>query len=208
MSAWDQQNDPQSMIYAMHREVTGQILNLLDGLYSNVEDGLFELAYRSADDGQRRRCFDLMRELRFRRGGLVKGFARIMDKTREQWFDTFTDESVQQEHSMDEVIMRLAEKSQSHFGGVLQSISERTAVATGRDFAPYDEVPISPRRVSHAFVRSCRSLKLDDASIEIVLELFGRFVLDGLGNIYGDCNLKLQAAGFLTADEILQASGA
>jgi hypothetical protein len=196
------------MIHAMHREVTGQILNLLDGLYSNVEDGLFELAYRSGDDGQRRRCFDLMRELRFRRGGLVKGFAKIMDKAREHWFESANDVPDQQGQSLDQVIMRLAEKSQAHFGGVLQSICERTAVATGRDFAPDDDLPISPRRVSHAFVRSCRSLKLDDASIEIVMELFARFVLDGLGNIYGDCNLKLQAEGFLTADEIMQASRA
>jgi hypothetical protein len=133
-----------------------------------------------------------------------------MDRYRSLWFDQ--DESLDTDvatgHELDQLIMRMAEKSSSHFSGVLQSIAERAEVATGRPFKGGHDIPISPRRVARAFVVSCRSLKLDHASIEIVQDLFSRFVLDGLGNIYGQCNLRLHGEGFATADEMAIASGA
>jgi Protein of unknown function (DUF1631) len=206
----DQRRDPESVLNALHHNVTGELLRLIDGFYSNIEDGLFELAYRTGDEGQRRRCFDLMRELRFRRTSLVKAFARSMDRYRGLWFDL--DQSLDTEvatgHELDQLIMRMAEKSSSHFSGVLQCIAERAEVATGRPFKGGQDIPISPSRVARAFVVSCRSLKLDHASIEIVQDLFSRFVLDGLGNIYGHCNLRLHGEGFATADEMGIASGA
>ena len=82
--------DVRAAFNALHHNVTGELLRLIDGFYSNIEDGLFELAYRTDDDGQRRRCFDLMRELRFRRTGLVKAFARNLDRYRTLWFDADT----------------------------------------------------------------------------------------------------------------------
>jgi hypothetical protein len=106
---------------AMHESVTGELLRLIDGFYSNIEDGLFELAFRTGDEPQRRRCFDLMRELRFRRTGLVKAFARAMDRYGSLWFAA--DESLDAEAStgkeLDQLIMRMAEKSSAHFFGVL-----------------------------------------------------------------------------------------
>lgn len=206
----DQRRDPHAVLNALHHSVTGELLRLIDGFYSNIEDGLFELAFRTGDEPQRRRCFDLMRELRFRRTGLVKAFARSMDRYCSLWFGA--DESLDVEAStgkeLDQLIMRMAEKSSAHFFGVLQSIAERAEVATGRAFDGAQDVPISPRRVARAFVVSCRSLKLDHASIEIVQDLFARFVLDGLGNIYGQCNLRLHSEGYATADEMGIASGA
>jgi hypothetical protein len=207
----EQRRDPEAVLNALHHNVTGELLRLIDGFYSNIEDGLFELAYRTGDEGQRRRCFDLMRELRFRRTGLVKAFARSMDRYRGLWFDP--DESLEAESAtgqeLDQLIMRMAEKSNSHFSGVLQCIAQRAEIATGRAFkGGGQDVPIAPRRVARAFVVSCRSLKLDHASIEIVQDLFSRFVLDGLGSIYGHCNLRLHSEGYETADEMGIASGA
>ena len=50
----DQQFDPGNVFTAMHHRVTGELLHLMDGLYSNIEDGLFELAYRTREDAQKR----------------------------------------------------------------------------------------------------------------------------------------------------------
>src|SRR5262245_65468515 len=83
----DRRRDSESVLNALHHNVTGELLRLIDGFYSNIEDGLFELAYRTGDEGQRRRCFDLMRELRFRRTGLVKAFARSIVRFRGLWLD-------------------------------------------------------------------------------------------------------------------------
>lgn len=194
---------------AIHHQVTGELLRLLDGFYSNIEDGLFELAYRTGEDGQRRRCFDLMRELRFRRAGLVKNFARAMDRYRELWIDDADPDA--ESSGGDEfraLVLKMAEKTSSHFSGVLSTIAERAEVAGARPFANHADLPISPRRVAQAFVHSCRSLRLDQGSIEIVQELFSRFVLDSLGNVYGACNTRLQDDGYLTTEELGFASSA
>jgi Protein of unknown function (DUF1631) len=201
--------DHRAIFNALHHNVTGELLRLIDGFYSNIEDGLFELAYRTEDDGQRRRCFDLMRELRFRRTALVKAFARNLDRYRPQWFEAEdAHEDIATGKELDDLIMRMAEKSSSHFSGVLNCIAERAEIATGRAFTGAHDLPISPQRIARAFVVSCRSLKFDHASIEIVQNLFSRFVLDSLGSIYGHCNLRLQDDGFATADELGIASGA
>jgi len=195
--------DSRAIFTAIHRQITGELLHLLDGFYSNIEDGLFELAYRVTDDSQRRRCFDLMRELRFRRAALVKNFARAMDRNRELWSqpDALDAESTLG-HDLDALVMRMAENTTAHFSGVLGAIAARAEIAGSRPFENPADLPISPRRVAQAFIHSCRSLRLDQDSIEIVQELFSRFVLDRLGTIYGACNLFLQDEGYLTSDEL------
>ena len=72
-----QTNDPRNVFTAMHHRVTGELLHLMDGFYSNIEDGLFELAFRNNDHNQRKRCFDLMREMRYRRTSLIQTFAKF-----------------------------------------------------------------------------------------------------------------------------------
>ncbi|MCZ6889413.1 MAG: DUF1631 family protein, partial [Gammaproteobacteria bacterium] len=62
------------------------------------------------------------------------------------------------------------------------------------------QMPISPSHIAEAFVMSCHSLKFDTASIEIVQELFSRFVLERLGSLYGECNARLEAVEFDSAD--------
>lgn len=198
----------ETVIMALHRLATRELLRLLDGFYGNIEDGLFELAYRTGEEGQRRRCFDLMRDLRFRRSGLVKAFARTMEGYRGLWLDPreLRDSRAEHGHDLERLVMRMAEKSTAHFGGVLLVIGERASQATGVTFATADTLPISPRRVASAFVASCRTLKLDHGSIEIVQELFSRFVLDGLGAVYGECNHYLRTQGFPCIAELELAS--
>ncbi len=196
----DQQTDAIATLGTVHHGFTQALLRLMDGFYSNIEDGLFELAYRTENEEQRRRCFDLMRELRFRRNSLVQSFARVMDRYQDRWFQEPA-QRAPAEGEMDpleRLVMRMAEKSTAHFGGVLQQVNERAGQVSGNAFSNVRDLPISPTQVSRAFVVSCRSLKLDTDSIEIIQELFSRFVLDGLGLLYGECNQYLQDKGCLT----------
>jgi hypothetical protein len=102
----------------------------------------------------------------------------------------------------------MAERSNAHFSGLLGVIAARAESAGTRRFDTVSDLPISPRRVAVAFVVSCRSLRFDHAAIQIVQELFSRFVLDGLGNVYGAFNLRLEEEGFLTAAEMAFATSA
>jgi len=178
----------------------------MDGFYNNIEESLFELAYQSEDDSQRRRCFDLMRELRFRRAGLIKHFARSIEKYKSLWFNDDLLPELKAGQELDDLVMRMADKTSAHFEGVLQQIAERVGHATQRQLAVAN-MPIAPKSVAMAFVICCRSLRMDTASIEIVQQLFSRFVLDGLGAMYGSINHDLRESGYLTLEETRMVSG-
>ena len=194
----DQQFDPGNVFTAMHHRVTGELLHLMDGLYSNIEDGLFELAFRARQEEQKRRCFDLMREMRFQRSRVVQNFARRLQTAFEAWLspEGFHDDSPRNEQAR-----RMAQKCTAHFGGVLQNLTERAGYALGRDLDRL-ELPIGPYQIACNFIESMKALKFDEQSIEIVEELFSRFVLERLGSVYGECNQRLERAGFYTTAEL------
>lgn len=191
------QPDSSNVFTAMHHRVTGELLHLMDGLYCNIEDGLFELAFRTRDESQKRRCFDLMREMRFQRSRVVQNFARRL----QQYFDAWV-AGIATEHDPTATAQatRMAQKCTAHFGGVLQHLAERCAFALGRE-VDRTTLPIGPYQVACHFIASMKALKFDDRSIEIVEELFSRFVLERLGSVYGECNRRLEQAGFCTMSE-------
>ena len=203
----DQQYDPRNVLTALHHKVTGELLHLMDGFYSNIEDGLFELAFRDEDDREQRHCFDLMREMRYRRTNLIQTFARRMQMSLEDWFADVPPPAEDDDDDFALLARNMSEKVAAHFSTLLQNIVERTAYGTERDINIL-ELPISPYRISYCFVMSCRSLEFDKHSIEIVQDLFGRFVLDRLGAVYGECNQRLEDAGYFTMRELNLASGA
>ena len=193
----DQQFDPGNVFSAMHHRVTGELLHLMDGLYSNIEDGLFELAYRSQNDAQKRRCFDLMREMRFQRSRVVQNFARRLQNA----FDAWINGTAAGDTEDPEQVRRMARACAAHFSGVLQSLTERAAAALDRD-VHRSSLPIGPEQIAGHFIGSMKALDFDDESIEIVEELFSRFVLERLGPVYGECNQRLERAGFMTVREL------
>ena len=201
----DRMSDPKTVLTTMHHTATDELLRLLDGFYFNIEDGLFELAHNTDEQQQRRRCFDLMRELRFRKPTLIRHFAMTMNKFQGRWTQPVKRTKAARgsttiAQDLDAIIGRMAEKSNEHFSGVLQSICERVAGATDTTKLEPRQMPISPSHIAEAFVMSCHSLKLDTASIEIVQELFSRFVLERLGSLYGECNARLETVEFDSAD--------
>lgn len=203
-----QQFDPRNVFTAMHHKVTGELLHLMDGLYSNIEDGLFELAYQhEEDERQQRSCFDLMREMRFRRSNLIQAFAKRMQRGLDYWYGEKYEFDTEYDVEMDAMARSMAEKCTSHFGLLLQAITERTADATERNERNVS-IPISPYQISYNFLASCRSLDLDNNAIALVQSLFARFVLDRLGGVYGECNQRLEKAGFHTREQLKLAASA
>lgn len=195
----DQQFDPSNVFVAIHHRVTGELLHLMDGLYSNIEDGLFELAFRAHREDQKRRCFDLMRDMRFQRSRVVQTFAKRLQASFDAWISA--DPGDEDEPAYNDQARRMAQKCTSHFGGVLQSLCERAAYALSR-VPDRLGLPIGPYQVACHFVESMKALEFDDDSIEIVEDLFSRFVLERLGTVYGECNQRLEQAGFFTPAEL------
>ena len=191
--------DAAKLFGAIHTHVSGELMQLMDGFYHNIEDGLFELVYTNSDQTQQRYLAELMKELRFRRKHLLKTFGKRITAAGRGWLTHHQDGP----ELMEERIQanELASKCAAHFGPVLQTIAERTAHATGRQVMRCS-LPVSPEQVSYHFVISCRNVRFDPYSIATVQDLFSRFVLERLGAIYGRINTELEQGGFCTLEEI------
>lgn len=196
---------PRNVVTAMHQDVTAQLVELIEGLYFNIEDGLFELAFREDTEEARSRCFDLMREMRLRKHQLVQIFANKLTKYQRVWFGNPNLEEISVEAEL--LSARAAEQVSDHFQVLLGMISERVNLAIGSELDP-NEMPISPRMVARAFISTCLALRFDGAAVDLVQDLFRRFVLERLGGIYAQCNERLEAAGCQTASELDFASTA
>ena len=181
-------------------------MRLMDGFYGNIEDGLFEMAYAHTDPEKQRQAVDLMRELRFRREQFLTTFAKRMQSVSTQWYQD-TDANVTEYLEMRMMAENMATRSAGHFSGLLQRIAERVAHATDRDI-DRGSLPLCPEEVSYHFIMSCRSLNFGEDAIEMVQDLFHRFVLDRLGSVYGPINQQLADAGFCTFHELQEAAAA
>ena len=202
--------DSRATLVELHRYTIHEVLILVEGLYSNIDDGLFELADRDPEGVRRERCFNLMREMRFRRNSLVRNFTVSMQSLSRFWF---VDESwepivLTKSDDLTDQITSLTGKADSHFSGLLRMITERACHATNVDSKALQELPIGPSAISQSFVLSCRSLRMDDESIDLVLHLFSRFVLDRLGQVYARANSMLRDASYLTLGELEMAASA
>ena len=170
----------------------------MEGFYSNLEDGLFELAYRHSDSTYHGYCFNLMRELRFRRQTLMDTFTSRMNDGVDGWFADLPPEEGANE--LDSLALGLSRKCSAHFSGLLGKIIQRTEPLTAK---PLDlaSLPIGPYQVARHFVHACHLEEFDRDSIEAVQELFLRFVLDRLGAAYGQFNQLLSASEARSAIE-------
>ncbi len=172
----------------LHRQVTTEVTRLMEGFYSNLEDGLFELAYRDSDTTYQEYCFNLMRELRFRRPALMDTFTRRMNDGLVAWF---VDERQEPEsRELSQIALQMSMKCSNHFSGLLSNIIRRSAGVTDHPIH-LANLPIGPYQVARHFVESCHSIEFDTHSIGVVQELFTRFVLDRLGTAYGKFNQML-----------------
>jgi len=106
-------NELYDLFAGIHTHATGELTNLMDGFYHNVEDGLFEQAYANQDQAQQRHAVELMRELRSRRKQLLHTFKKRIQTSGQAWMGTPADGP----ELMEERVManNMAGKCASHF---------------------------------------------------------------------------------------------
>lgn len=186
-------------VYAsIHHTVTGQLLYLLDGLFQNIEHGLEDIASRP--DGEGERCLLLLQDTKGKRSTLIHLIAERMQNGFETWLGNASSPAEVGIEEIESAAQDLSEKSAAHFDALLRAIAERAENALGKA-TDHKSVPISPYRVSSAFLESCHQLSFDAQDTAMLSELFGRYVLDRLGHTYGVCNRRLMEAGHLTQQE-------
>ena len=142
-----QSMDPRQAVDALHAGATAQIMQLMTGLFGNIEDSLFEIAFGlhgQENLARKRQLGELMRDLRLRKTPFLKQFNRQLVDAKPLWFSgTPMASDVVEERAQ---AQKLAAKCNAHFGHLLKSIADRTAHATGHE-AQIRSLPLGPEQL-------------------------------------------------------------
>lgn len=183
-----------AQIRQLYRASVQQVISLLDGALSNLEDCLFEIAYISDEPDIHKRCFNLMRELRMHQDNLRRGYARLLLRHLDSWYQfgghyAFPPGREDTDELKAEAA-RLSARAQSHLSppiGALESVlTTRIAewhTASGSVDVETVVFPLAPQSLTLAFLESTRALDLDPGQRALLLQLFRRYVLDRLGSV-------------------------
>ncbi len=178
-------------ITQLHRWVTTEILKLIEGLYTNLDDGLFELAHRAEDDLGRGKLFDLARVLHDGKANVLREFESRLDHAGQRWHSP-SEPQIGFSADVRQQSQLMVQRCEGHLGMVLQSIASRASVLTRRQHHP-DDLPFGPQSITNEFLIALDSSSPGADGKKAACALFSRFVLDRLGTVYGRCNTILQA---------------
>jgi hypothetical protein len=188
---------------------------LLQALFDNIDDALFELADRSEQNATQNMYFESMREIRIKRRGMEIGFAREIDHgfrallADEDHSATLTEggEALSAEKltlvgddQMEELVAAdsMVAKAVGKFPQPLKALTIRLDSLIGHQEVTVRNNPFGPYSVCQAFITVCRDLDLDIKAKLVLFKLFDRYVMSELGSVYNICNQVLIDGGILS----------
>jgi len=186
-----QPEDLETLFCAIHNDTEHEISRLMSGFFQNAENSLFEIAYATRDQQHQRLAIETMRSLRESRQQLLSKFLHHLELDKVSWLSI--DVASGDIPWAYETARQMADKCFSHFGGVLKIIAEYTAKANQQPKLA-TQLPIHPTQISTHFIRAWREVAINQAALPVLQDLFGRFVLDRLGHLYGRIHYRLQQA--------------
>ncbi|MEJ2087130.1 MAG: DUF1631 domain-containing protein [Gammaproteobacteria bacterium] len=185
-----------------------QLAALLEGLFNNIDDALFEMADRSRSDADQSLYFESMRELRLQREHIRKTFARGFTDGFEEAFSPV--EETDEEIDMDNVSMVGNDELEITVAvaGIVSKVTSQHSLLVMQLTKRMDHLakdveiiertnPLGPEMLSRAFVQALENADLDIKVRIILLKLFERFVMERLAPVYTDANQLLVDAGVL-----------
>lgn len=194
------------VIQTIRHESKKELAALLQSLFDNVVDALFELADRSQSDQHQEMYFDSMRSIRIHRKLLATGF---IERYNESFYTIFQVDNEQEESASiaeDELEFSLVEKEELEIrvaiSGIVSKVTSRFSLQimqlTKRidSLAPHCEVtektnPLGPAELSTAFANSLEVVELNIRVRIILMKLFERFVMEQMGTIFENANAYL-----------------
>ena len=213
------QRDDDSHVYARFpapfnqmRERGGQSLqSLLQVLFDNLDDALFELADRAESNAIQNMYFESMRELRIKRRGIELGFIREVNqafrhltgvnaKSDTSIVELPCDElSLVDNDELDELVAfdSMVAKANRRFDQPLQQLTTRLDTVVDACVVTVENNPFGPEIICRSFVNVCKQLDIDVKAKLVLFKLFDRYVVDALDRVYSACNQALIDGGIL-----------
>ena len=184
------------ILHTVRQQTKKAISELLQGLFNNTDDALFELADRSQSDQDQHLYFESMRSIRLHRKRMASQFIK-------QFYDGFDavfvaplttsvpelDDVAEEEFSLlqnDELELSVAvsgivSKVTSQFSLPIMQLTKRMDVLAKERTVTERLNPLGPQALSESFVAALEELDVDIKIRIILLKLFERFVMERLG---------------------------
>ena len=189
------------------------LLGLMNILFENVDDALFDLAEKAENNAAQTRYFYGMREVRKKRQVVGSAFQQHLGKT----FGDFVsgrlppkgegnghghgsgDLSLVEDAELDEslAIASIVAKAKNRFAAQLLAVNQRLYVICGGASVEDANNPFAPELLCKVFRIAMRQFDLDDQTRLIIYKLFDRYVMSGLDTLYDEVNGRLIEAGVL-----------
>ncbi len=203
------------ILNSVRQSAKKRLAGLIEALFNNADDSLFEMAERSCNDADQHLYFDSMRELRLHRRQIAdsflnqvyRGFDAVVGATQEsspvegeEDFETAVDNFSLLKNDDLEVSVAVSgsvSKITSQFSLQIMQLTKRMD-----SLYPDREVterlnPLGPQALADAFVCACETLDVDIRVRIVLLKLFERDFMAQLGPCYDEANQLLADAGVL-----------
>lgn len=191
------------------REQSRQFLKQgLQTVFDALDDSLFELGERAASGAAQQELFEAMRALRLKREGVEKSVLDGLDKT-------FREIGAVQRHAAMDVLptglLTLVSHDELEETVAIKTMVMRSLSENAAEFNPLqqrmqalvgspvieDNNPVSARTLCTLMVEALRPLELKIQVRLLLLKLFEKHLLKGVGELYAAANDSLIAAGVL-----------
>jgi hypothetical protein len=203
------------VLHAVHGQAQKHLRELLQELFNNADDALFEMADRSRNDSDQNLFFDSMRQLRLHRSQILTEFYEFFSNNFESLYNepdfNSTDDAMDvdapeqalsllqnEDLEMSVAVSGIVSKVTSQFSLQITQLTRRLDAVCARTSVTERRNPLGPYRLADAFVEATRKVEIHIKVRIILLKLFERFVMERLGSCYDAANRTLADAGVLT----------
>jgi hypothetical protein len=204
------QNQSAAAIIAAVGSVAEQGLRkLLQSLFDNVDDALFELADKAGSSADQSDFFEAMRELRVQRSaielnfcqGLQKNFAALKNGQGDE-LESAMDRNALSLVGNNELEERVAlesmvTKASSNFQATLAELTTRLDSLVDELVVTETVNPLGPQALCQGFLSACEGLKIAIRAKLVLLKLYDRYVIGALDELYDLSNQVLKERGIL-----------
>jgi len=187
---------------------------LLQALFDNIDDALFELADRAGHNAEQNMYFESMREVRIKRRGMELCFGQELDNRFRQLLaneDSVESPSADNQRfavdslslvaneELEELVAAdsMVSKAEKEFAGPLAQLTCRLDSLIDTVAVSDQTNPFGPASVCQSFLAVCKTLDMDIRAKLVLFKLFDRYVMSALGDVYAGCNDVLISSGIL-----------
>jgi len=191
---------------------------LLQALFDNVDDALFELADRAVQNTVQNMYFESMREIRMQRRTLEQGFfselqahfellhgqpaspPRPSEPAAMAAVDSL---ALVAQEELEELVATdaMIAKARGQYRAKLDTMSSYIDALLTADGTGSTINPLAPQIICRAFVGVCRDLDLDIKAKLVLFKLFDRYVMADLESVYAQaCSVLTAAAKSLNVE--------